>query len=93
MRVQQLWARLRQKRTLRTAGMITAIVAVFSLGVMFGNGHLRIAPLSRYSDQTGLPHSLDYSSLNQIYDAMENLIDERAAERKWEDRERIGFKK
>ena len=31
--------------------------------------------------------------LSQIYDAMENLIDEKAAERKWEDRERIGFKK
>jgi phage regulator Rha-like protein len=31
--------------------------------------------------------------LNQIYDAMENLLDEKAAERKWQDRERIGFKK
>jgi hypothetical protein len=31
--------------------------------------------------------------LNQIYDAMENLLDEKAAERKWNDRERIGFNK
>ena len=31
--------------------------------------------------------------LNQIYDAMENLLDEKAAHRKWDDRERIGFKK
>ena len=31
--------------------------------------------------------------LNQIYDAMENLLDEKAAQRKWSDRERIGFKK
>jgi adenylate cyclase class IV len=31
--------------------------------------------------------------LNTIYDAMENLLDEKAAQRKWEDRERIGFKK
>jgi hypothetical protein len=31
--------------------------------------------------------------LNQIYDAMQNLLDEKAAQRKWEDRERIGFKK
>ena len=29
--------------------------------------------------------------LNQIYDAMENLLDEKAAQKKWEDRERIGF--
>ena len=32
------------------------------------------------------------AQLNQIYDAMENLLDEKAAQRKWEDRERIGFK-
>jgi phage regulator Rha-like protein len=31
--------------------------------------------------------------LNQIYDAMENLLDEKAAQRKWDNRERIGFKK
>lgn len=31
--------------------------------------------------------------LNQIYDAMENLLDENANQRKWEQRERIGFKK
>jgi murein L,D-transpeptidase YafK len=33
------------------------------------------------------------AQLNQIYDAMENLLDEKAAERKWDERERIGFKK
>ena len=31
--------------------------------------------------------------LNQIYDAMENLLDEKSAQRKWDDRDRIGFKK
>jgi phage regulator Rha-like protein len=31
--------------------------------------------------------------LNQIYDAMENLLDEKAAQRKWNERERIGFKR
>ncbi len=30
--------------------------------------------------------------LNQIYDALENLLDERASERKWEGRDRIGFR-
>jgi hypothetical protein len=33
------------------------------------------------------------AQLNEIYDAMENLMDERIAQKKWEDRERIGFKK
>jgi len=32
------------------------------------------------------------AQLNQIYDAMENLLDEKAAQRKWDRRERIGFK-
>jgi hypothetical protein len=30
--------------------------------------------------------------LNGIYDAIENLLDEKVAQTKWEDRERIGFK-
>ncbi len=30
--------------------------------------------------------------LNGIYDAIENLLDEKAMQTKWEDRERIGFK-
>jgi hypothetical protein len=31
--------------------------------------------------------------LNQLYDAMENLLDEKVAQKKWEERERIGFKR
>ena len=30
--------------------------------------------------------------LNQIYDALENLLDEKASQRNWEDRDRIGFR-
>src|SRR5260221_1595976 len=33
------------------------------------------------------------AQLNHIYDAMENLLDEKASQRKWDERERIGFKK
>jgi hypothetical protein len=32
------------------------------------------------------------TQLNAIYDAIENLLDEKAAQRKWEERKRIGFK-
>ncbi|MFT3909544.1 MAG: ORF6N domain-containing protein [Ferruginibacter sp.] len=31
------------------------------------------------------------AQLNQIYDAMENILDEKASQRKWEERQRIGF--
>ena len=30
--------------------------------------------------------------LNQLYDAMENLLDEKAEQKTWENRKRIGFK-
>jgi phage regulator Rha-like protein len=33
------------------------------------------------------------AQLSQIYDAMENLLDEKASQRKWNERQRIGFKK
>lgn len=32
------------------------------------------------------------SQLSTLYDAIENLLDEKASQRKWEDRDRIGFK-
>ena len=32
------------------------------------------------------------TQLNAIYDAMENLLDEKVSHRKWEERKRIGFK-
>ncbi len=31
------------------------------------------------------------SQLNQIYDALENILDEKAAQRKWDERDKIGF--
>jgi seryl-tRNA synthetase len=31
------------------------------------------------------------AQLNQIYDALENLLDKNAAQRKWGDRKKIGF--
>ncbi|WP_336516415.1 ORF6N domain-containing protein [Pollutibacter soli] len=33
------------------------------------------------------------AQLNQIYEALENLLDETAAQRRWNERERIGFRK
>ncbi len=31
--------------------------------------------------------------MNRLYDALEKLLGEKVIQRKWEDRERIGFKK
>jgi hypothetical protein len=32
------------------------------------------------------------AQLNQIYDALENLLDEKAAQKKWENRKQIGYR-
>lgn len=33
------------------------------------------------------------TQLSQIYDALENMLDEKAAQKKWDERDRIGFRK
>ena len=33
------------------------------------------------------------SQLSAIYDAIENLLDDKVAQKKWEERDRIGFRK
>ena len=75
MQVQRLWRGVQSKRTMQTAGLVLGAVVVFGLGVLTGNGHLRLVPHSPYVDQTGLPATLDYSSLNQIYDALRTNYD------------------
>lgn len=59
--------RLREQRVVLWIGVISGVLVVFSLGVMTGNGSLRLVHPTKYSDQTGLPATLNYSSLNQLY--------------------------
>lgn len=47
-----------------------------------------IEQLNQIKDRLGVHDA----QLNQIYDAIENLLENEAAQRKWENRERIGFK-
>ena len=75
MQLKNLWRGVQSKRALQAAGVVLGAVVVFGLGVLTGNGHLRLAPHSQYGDQTGLPATLDYSSLNQIYDALRTNYD------------------
>jgi carboxyl-terminal processing protease len=62
--------RLREKRVVVWVGIIAGVIVVFSLGVATGEGKLRLTAPSKYKDATGLPASLDYASLNQLYDAL-----------------------
>jgi len=46
------------------------VVVIFGLGVVTGEGHLRLIDLHRYSSVTGLPKTIDYSSVDHIYDTL-----------------------
>ena len=50
-------------------------VVIFGLGVLTGNGHIRLTAHGQYGSETNLPATLDYSDLNQIYDALRSNYD------------------
>jgi carboxyl-terminal processing protease len=75
MRFQKLTKRWGSKRVLSTAGVAVGVLVVFSLGVLVGDGRLRLMPRSHFASETGLPATLDYSSLNQLYDQLRENYD------------------
>ncbi len=64
-----MWKGLTARSTVRTAGIALGIGVVFSLGVLIGRGQLQLVH-APYASRTGLPAAIDYSSLNQLYDAL-----------------------
>lgn len=80
MQVKKLWGKLRERSTLKNAGFVLGVVVIFSLGVLVGDGRLRVTPQSQYGNVTGLPRTLDYSSLNQIYDTLRENYDGKLSE-------------
>ena len=61
---------IRDKRLQARVLAVVVVAVVFTLGLFVGNGRLRLTPGSQYSGQTGLPNSLDYKSVNEVYDAL-----------------------
>lgn len=74
----------------KAIGMNIAIMRAFVAirKVLLQQNDLKVQ-LQEIKDRLG-EHDIQ---LNQIYDAMENLLDEKASQRKWNEREWIGFKK
>jgi len=68
--IQTVWGKVRSRRTLHAAGIILGILVVFGLGVMTGDGRLRVVQRSGFDPNTGLPRTLDYSSVTEVYDAL-----------------------
>ena len=50
-------------------GTVVGVIVIFGLGVLVGDGRLSL-PGHTLSDQTGLPATLDYSSVNQVYSVL-----------------------
>jgi carboxyl-terminal processing protease len=60
---------LRDKRTLQRLGLGVGAVVIFGLGMLTGDGRLRLSG-GNYGSETGLPRSLNYAGVNQIYDSL-----------------------
>lgn len=75
MQIKKLWGKVRQRGFVKNTSFVLGLVLVFVLGVLVGDGRLRVAPQGQYGNITGLPRNLDYSSLNQIYDALRQNYD------------------
>jgi len=80
MNVQKLWERMRTPYTVKKLGIVMSVIVIFGLGVLTGQGRLRIVPRSQFGDRTGLPRSLDYSSINQLYDTLRANYDGKLSE-------------
>ena len=66
--------------------IVRAFVALKQMAVNYREIADKISELRSRIDE----HDIQ---LNQIYDALENLLNEKVSQKKWEERERIGFKK
>lgn len=69
--------------------MNIAIVRAFIALKQFALDYRELAEQIKELKETTSNHN---AQLNQIYDALENLLDEKIEQKKWDDRERIGFK-
>jgi carboxyl-terminal processing protease len=63
---------------LQRLGLVAAAVIIFLLGIATGEGRLRLS--GGYSSETGLPRSLNYASVNQIYDSLRQNYDGKLSE-------------
>jgi len=73
MQIGKLKSKVRASRTLSYGAVTLAVLFVFMLGLLTGNGTLRIH--HGYKGETGLPGSLDMSSINQVYQSLRENYD------------------
>ena len=76
-RVQTIVRKQRLRVTLLAA---TAGVMLFTLGVLVGQGRLPTIHSTNYSNRTGLGSSVDYQSVNELYDVLRARYDGKLSE-------------
>lgn len=70
-----LTKKLRDKRAVAGAGVV-GVVVVFWLGMLTGQGRIHVWPFGdQSSGVTGLPSTLDYSSVTQLYNVLRQNYD------------------
>lgn len=74
----------KRRRFLKIATLLVAFVGVFVLGVNFGNGRIIFRP-SANSANAGLPASLDYASVNRVYQSIKQNYDGKLTQQQLED--------
>lgn len=70
MRIKSVLTGAWQKPYVKQVGTILVILVVFVLGILVGDGRLRVMPKSQFKPVTGLPNTLDFASINQVYDSL-----------------------
>ncbi len=67
----------RQRRWPKFVVRAFVVLFIFTLGVGFGNGRIRVGPdgLFRKSVSRNLPANLDYSTVEQVYDSLKSNFD------------------
>lgn len=70
MQIKRVLRELQTTRVRNSVAIVLGVVMVFTLGVMFGNGRLHFGGSSHFQNETGLPATLNYSSVNEVYQAL-----------------------
>lgn len=79
----------RVSRGVKVGGVAVLMLVVFALGIGVGNGSLVISGVASQNGQ--LPNSLDYSSVNQLYQAIKTNYDGKLTEQQLLDGMKTGL--
>jgi phage regulator Rha-like protein len=77
---------------LRSEKAIQMNIAIIRAFIAIRKTHFDIGNLAENLNRLSIKSHEHDIQLSEIYDALENLLDQKSEEKKWDDRDRIGFK-